>query len=1063
MQRIYCAALALSVLVLTIASCGGNGGGLDDSLAAPTGVIGEAVAEIVALPDFNALEGLERGISRAGGGWHELPVTGMGLVDISSSATPGNEGLLLEAADGPAWFAWGVSEIKDGLYVDAVQLDVQDEAVEYFIAASDFGSGRWTTFGPFSGGQEVIYPESLAGVSAAGKHYFAVILPEGSLTVEACSFRIAGDDGDAPFPVTMSPDYSGKDIFLSWWQSPSYADLDFAGYRVARSDYIGDNYVFLNSEPFLENQYVDDTAEDGQFYRYIVYACDTAGRQTPGSVVVDYTNPNADNPPVVVVSHTPGPLTFPATVQIDLSGSYDPDGDPIEQYEVSVGTNYIKISQDDPRFSIELPTGGYRVDVRVSNNKTSYSWFPMTILPTWEEESRVLLESNHLRRRAFTPRLASDPQTGAPVALYFDGMRSALIASHVTEQGLEEFGSWPFYGQTVVNDTSEYRFISEPVEFNGKLLLQARWGNQRTGLELDANGFRMATYFSSGSNGDAQSDLATDGIGNLWSFQQQGFGNDIIGYQAGGFNYSTIHEGVINPGLLDAEYNPQSGMYELVYTHNGQLMWAVVDPDGGASTKVDILTADVESLDLEYNEYTQRMELAIGYILGIFHADRDALSLVWSGFNQTGPNGQLTTAVDLVIDAEGSYIFAGAPGNKSRIYYDTGNGWTAGQEVGWTDGGYEVSALRLPGDGQTLIMDRSAFSMHVTRLGDQLGQQELALIEGTDFLGLGLTVEDNEDGIYLATRQGLGMAVYGSVYGDSWSLYEDGIGNEPTGIRLSTDKQGGPYLTYRHNAAFLQKQWSGGAFIDLNAWVANDGSQPIVGGANDSLFMLNQSDQLGNGGVVYQIDGNTFNKTYVNGPIRDGVIDGYSTTNFDGVVIYGGTAGYNGSIGFINRLRNDVHFIAEWGSMPYADPLIIGRTIDSAYGYYPGMPSSGGIFYAASGTDGHPLRITRAGTSFHAETIPVGLTDRNQGETRRIVSADNTPMFSGVALISTLQGEVELFEMSTQSGFLPLEFPDIEHGHLYEVVADQFGRWHIIYRDTQTDDLMIRSTVPGAA
>ena len=31
-----------------------------------------------------------------------------------------------------------------------------------------------------------------------------------------------------------------------------------------------------------------------------------------------------------------------------------------------------------------------------------------------------------------------------------------------------------------------------PVAFNGKLLLQARWGNSGAGLELDADGFRMA-------------------------------------------------------------------------------------------------------------------------------------------------------------------------------------------------------------------------------------------------------------------------------------------------------------------------------------------------------------------------------------------------------------------------------------------------------------------------------------------------------------------------------------------------------------------------------------------
>ena len=1063
MQRNYCAALALIVLVLTIASCGGNGEGLDHGLTAPTGVIGEAVAEIVALPDFSALDGIERGISRSGGGWHELPVTGPGLVDMSSSATPGSEGLLLEATDGPAWFAWGVSEISEGLHIDAVQLDTQDDNNEYYIAASDFSSGRWSTFGPFRGGQEVVYPESLESVSAQGRHYFAVILPEGSQTVEACSFRIAGDDGKAPVPVTMAPDTSGKDIFLSWWQSPSYAELDFAGYRVARSNYIGDNYEFLNSEPFLETQYVDDSAEDGVFYRYIVYACDTAGNQTPGSVVVDYTNPNADNPPVVVVSHTPSPLSHPATVQIDLSGSYDPDGDPIEGYTVSVGNNFINITQADPVFSIDLPIGGYRVDVRAYNNKTSFSWFPMTILPTWEDDSRVLVESNHLRRRAFTPRLAADPQTGEPMALYFDGMRSALIASHVTDGGLVEFGCWPFYGQTEVNDTGEYRFISEPVEFNGRLLLQASWGNSRASLELDADGFRFVNYFPGGSSGQVQSDLATDGNGGIWTFQQQGFGDDIIAYEVGGFSYATIHEGVVNPGLLDAEFNPASGKYEVVYTHDGQLMWAVVDPEDGASSTSSIITAELETLDLEYNQYTQRMELAIGYVLGLFHTSRDALSPAWNTFNLNGPSGQITTDLDLVIDDEGSYIFAGAPGSKSRIYYDTGNGWTAGQEVGWTDGGYEVSALRIAGEGQTIIMDRAAYSMHVVRLGDQLGQQELALIEGTDFLGLGLSVEDNDDGVYLATRQGLSMAVYGSLDGDSWNLYEDGIGSEPTGIRLSTDREGGPYLAYRHNAAFLQKQWSGSAFIDLNAWVANDGSLPVVGGSYDSLFMLDQSDQLGNGGVVYQLDGNTSSRTYVNGPIRDGVIDGYSSTGFDGVVIYGGNSGYSGSIGFINRIRNDVRFISEWGNMPYADPLIIGRTIDSAYGYYPGQSSSGGIFYIASGSNGQPQRIMRDGTNFHAETIHVGLTERNEGEMRRIVSADNTAMFSGVALISTLQGDVELFEMSTQSGFMPLEFPDIDHGHMYEVVADQTGRWHIIYRDMLTDDLMIRSTVPGAA
>ena len=1026
---------------------------------APAAVIGETLAESTSLPSFADLAGTEREISRAGGGWHELAVSGPGVIDMSASATPGLDGLVLEPADQPAWFAWGINGLGNGLFVDAVQLDMQDAEGEYYIAVSDYASGRWQTLGPFQGTQEIAWPAPLDYLSADGTSYFAVIVPAGQQTVEACSFRVAGDDGDAPFPVNFYPDYSGDAVFLSWWHSPSYSELDFSGYLVARAPYIGGEYQFISPEPFLETQFVDADVEEGVKYRYIVYACDTAGNRSPSPVVVAYISPGYDNPPVVVVEHTPGPLTFPATVRVDLSGSYDPDGDPIEEYEVSVGSNYISVTQTDPVFELELPAGGCRVDVKVRNAKYSYSWFPMTILPSWEDQSYTLIESSNMHRRAYAPRLATDPVSGEHIALYIDTMRSALIASWITETGLEEFGSWPLYNQPEVNVPGVFRFISEPVAFDGKLLLQVRSGGFSQGLELDAAGFRQATYISSGSSGEFQSDLAVDGNGDLWNFGLLGFSNDLVAYQSTGIIGDDIEENLVDPGLIDAEYNAVTGKYEIVYTSNGKIMWAVMDPQDASSTKVSIATMDVYGMDLEYNPYTGTMEVLVASLIGLYHASRDAQATSWNGFAPVDTSGYVSGGVDLSMDEDGRYAFAGIDSSVSRIYYDNGGGWNAGQETAWTNGGYEVSALRLPGEGQTLLMDRAIDRLHIFRMGDEFGQQELDFVSGTDYLGLGLTVEGNRDGIYVATRQGLGLSVYGSSNGESWSEYVSGMGVLPEGIRLSTDQEGSPYLSYVFNNQVKQFHWNGASFDLLNSWSHNEGTMPVVGGSYSHLFMLDQSDQLGDGSVVYQMENFQGDRSYVNGPVQDGVIDGYSTNTFDGLVLYGGTTGYNGAIGYLNNSRNEIRYVSYWGGLPFSDPLIIGRTIDSAYAYFPGLASSGGIYYAASSDSGQPIRVTREGNNFHSETIPVGVTDKTLGEMRRIVSADNTPMFSGVAIISNLQGEVELFEMSTQSRFEPLDFPDIEHGHMYEIVVAQDGRWHIIYRDMQTDDLMIRSTL----
>jgi hypothetical protein len=65
---------------------------------------------------------------------------------------------------------------------------------------------------------------------------------------------------------------------------------------------------------------------------------------------------------------------------------------------------------------------------------------------------------------------------------------------------------------------------------------------------------------------------------------------------------------------------------------------------------------------------------------------------------------------------------------------------------------------------------------------------------------------------------------------------------------------------------------------------------------------------------------------------------------------------------------------------------------------------------------------------------------------------------TAVTLISNMGGEDTWFEWSNYGDWEQLPMPEMEHMTMPELIVGMDGRWHIVYKNFLTDQIMCRST-----
>ncbi len=149
-------------------------------------------------------------------------------------------------------------------------------------------------------------------------------------------------------------------VTLSWTAN---TEGDLAGYRVSRSTQAGGTYAVLTASLLTTPSYVDQTAQNGTTYYYVVQAVDTAAKASANSSEVAATPQDVTSPVA------PSGLTPTAgNAQVDLAWSPNTEPD-INHYNV-----YRALTQGGPYTLVASTTGptpSY-TDTGVTNLTTYY-------------------------------------------------------------------------------------------------------------------------------------------------------------------------------------------------------------------------------------------------------------------------------------------------------------------------------------------------------------------------------------------------------------------------------------------------------------------------------------------------------------------------------------------------------------------------------------------------------------------------------------------------------------------------------------------------------------------
>ena len=184
------------------------------------------------------------------------------------------------------------------------------------------------------------------------------------------------------------------------------------------------------------------------------------------------------------------------------------------------------------------------------------------------------------------------------------------------------------------------------------------------------------------------------------------------------------------------------------------------------------------------------------------------------------------------------------------------------------------------------------------------------------------------------------------------------------------------------------------------------------------------------------------------------------------VVIAGGITPDEGVIGF---LEHDGGTFEPYKDSIFTYPLNClmaaetrGKTLDTALYIGPEYSQRYEVCWASHDESFNPFRLEMTYplfgeeqyTTLHSDIYPLHY------DMRRTVSSVTAWGPTAVGLISNLGGTQVIFEWSNFGDWEVLPLPDgLDYMTMPELVVGYDGRWHLIYRNYRTDQIMCRSTL----
>ncbi|MCB1186049.1 hypothetical protein KDL29_02685 [bacterium] len=1050
--------LLLATLLSVLASCASGSGQSTDSLTAALPEL-NAVLATKELPNPADLDAQARAASIAGPGWQPLDLSAPPVSGLSANAASGGGAIDFSSISGLAWQVFGVGDFREDFQPTSLAADVVENDVPYYLGHVDYTSGRWVLAGPFLG--DVVHQyagvddhsDPSAFISPFGLHYVAIVVPEAAfLQLDGLSVGILSGD-EAPLPVVEYQQNGGMDaIYFQWLDSPSALDADFDGYIVQRSPYLTMNWKDLIDEPQRIRSYADRDAQPATLYRYRVNTYDLAGNVGYGIPFVMQTTAG-NSPPMAVVDVPRGPHFGPVELRFDMSGSFDPEDDPITGYSFDFGPGPAVVTQPGPVLDFTLQPGNYIVGCTASGTGGSTTdYVPLVVYPRWQDGSTLVEDGSPDFQRCFFPWTISETDGSATTNFYFDVGIPGITALTVDSAGVARSS----YNSSVFDET---QIISEPVPYdegwafavyaNGVALIYV-WDGDRLEQLTDFN-FRV-------DSSDCQ--LVTDGASGLYFIYYRNDGpsnwamvwRDLVSSAE-----IDLKTGLSSPLDFDCDWNQQAGAFDAVYV-DGDLFWARFLPSTPIASATISLDAPT-SLEMDIDPATGRPAVAYFFADKVRYSALNADLATW-----TVPEPVETTAnhgqqPQLVHDGGKAYVAISIPSSgKVQVLENDGSGWTSWNVHDDADLGDSINLAKLPGEeGLRILTQHNDNSTRIFRLRADDSQELLVKVAGIWGAGYDLTAASDASGLHLMQRDDFGTLHLFSTDGLAWTSEAVPAGTIVS-FELGGSDTGVMHLSWTNGTDVHLDKWDGAAFVNITSGSIPSGRRPIL--SDEGPYRNAWEDIGGSDFQIYQQATTLISHSMAGMPIWDGSLLG-STIVSRPLVFYGGLDLEDANIGFADIATNKIEPVAHVDAGTMSLNWLEGRGMAGASFTHPQLLAEVQAWHVSAGPDIRPLRVVRnPDGSFETESMlefsGIGFA---YPDVRRSSSARQAWGGTFVGLTAANLLSEHRFEWSRFGEWEDLPLPEVENMSLPELLVGPDGRWHIIYRDYVNDDLRIISTV----
>lgn len=1084
---------ALLALLLLLAGCGGGApatpAGPGSAAAPPTDTIAGQTPPGVSLPALDSLPQPAHQASALGPGW--LPLAQSALVSSSGLTLEADEAISLHDATAYAYAVYCIYGFDGDNGPTSARVSSPGASGDFYVAFSDYQDGKWLFAGPYhfdagGGTTEITIPNSGEFVSPhafIGRYFNAtylalVVAQDAQLDAAAVALGVHGGRlGPRPAGgIFCAGNTTGATI--SWEASPDELAPDFAGYLIERAEIWEGAYVPVNAEPVEANQLPDPDAEMDHTYRYRVAAVDVNGNRSVWSEGFGLMNAQLHQPLVVVVDGVPDtPVYGPVTLDLHMEDSYDPEGDPIDTYIIKDWNDTIYSSAAFSVMQTFQPGCHKLVFIVKSGGKQGFLVKYLKVLPQWQDSAYMV--SAPQTQNAF-PRVE-----GLALKRTADGVLHQIAYDRFIPGFIDRrfrIGkSSALYTAPAYNDP---QFMCEPQVVGNRVYFGYSFAEGWHVYASDAAGVKeIRGNFFTNTQLNPQFALVSDGADQLWIILAQDNGVFQLDIMSMVFA-STSHIVDPLPSLLDldAVYDPALDVIWVVYSTNASTEWIKVDPatlgvlDNGtlagfASPKVDIEYDPIHSMPVA--AYNSLGNIYYTYFDGIWHLGE-----------LVDPSGGNGSAFDLDVAGGIPHVALAEVGGQASVYTRTAiNTWEHIDVAYSANSGMQLGlAAWVAGGNQFAVADVTT-SRHVYCNWIKVDATQQVFFDQWPTTGQGIQMHGagGADGLHVICDQMLGPAMHftGSADGKSWLGAAMPVG--PQNLDLCALADGTVYASWNSAATATLQRWDAPAWTQIAAVPSATTARPFMAhGAPSTVVSWAGYDDATNHLHAYK--GNQ--------------ADGYDTADalFKGLYAYSGIGiidsetalpeySTNWYILHCNPIFNyEESSLGAFSSLDYDnntliyhslninalhDKYVFGRNVAAAEYYVADNTLAYQAVWLSNGVAEAAWRYTPNFQRVNEYTdLPANL-DAPGFDARRTVSAATTPHdLTAVGLVCDLSGNDQYLEWSNYGQWERLPLPPEDKGYASDRHMNQpqlfigmDGRWHLVYRDYDTDTIFCRSTL----